>query len=120
MVNISIDWHRYEFEYAGEKIFMELQPLETDAVFDLMNISAGSLEKQHIKIMEGIFDKYVRNIENLNVNGKPATVADLANIAQLLPLAADLMTRLTDISNLSEADDGNQSSKSQIPENTGD
>lgn len=106
-MDISLDWQRHEFGLNGEVISMEICPMQVGAVFQLMQIKPDSPDQKQIDIMVNIFNQYVRNIENLTINGKPITPEQIATTAQLIPLSGQVMTRLTEISRLPEADEKN-------------
>lgn len=115
MIDVSIDWQRQEFEFSGETVAMEMRPMETGAVFKLMSIDVSAPDERQIEIMTAIFTEYVRNIEGLTIGGKPADPAQIAKVTQLMPLAGDMMTRLTEISQLPKADEKNSSRQSTSP-----
>jgi len=107
MVDIFIDWQRHEFDLEGEKISMELKPLTTSGIFQLMKINLESPDEKQIEVLQKIFNESARNIENLTISGKPATIDDLVNISQLMGLSSNVMVKLTEISNLSKGDEKN-------------
>lgn len=109
MVDIFIDWQRHEFDLEGEKISMELKPLTTGGVFQLMKIDLTSPDEKQIEILRSIFNDSVRNIENLTISGKPAAIEDLVNVSQLMALCSQVMIKLTEISNLSKGEEKNSS-----------
>lgn len=104
-IDILIDWQRHRFKVSGEPIEMELRPLETSGVFKLMALDLKSPDEKQVEIMLDIVVKYVRDIKGLTVGGQPAKPEDIVNVSQLMPLCADIMNRLTEISNLSRADE---------------
>jgi len=106
-MDILLEWQRHEFSLNGEKIAMELHPMQVGAVFHLMQIKPDSPDQKQIDIMVSIFNQYVRNIENLTVNGQPITPEQIATTAQLIPLSGQIMTKLTEISRLPEAEEKN-------------
>lgn len=119
MVDILIDWQRHEFGFAGETVAMELRPMETGAVFKLMTINRDAPDEHQLEVMAEIFSAYVRNIENLTVNGKPVTAEQIARVTQLMSLAGDIMVRLTEISQLSKAEEKNSSRQSTFQAQSG-
>lgn len=100
MVDILVDWQLQEFDFNDETVTMELLPLDVGSIFKLMAINVESPDERQIETITAIFNGHVRNIGNLTVNGKPATCEQLANIGAFMSLSADIMTRLTQISEL--------------------
>ncbi len=104
MVDISIDWQRFEFDFNGETVSMELHPLKSKAVFMLMRVNPETADDSQIQVMQDIFAEYVRNIENLTINNQPVEPVALADYPQFMGLASEVMAKLTTISNLGEPD----------------
>ena len=107
MRDILIDWQKHEFNLDGENVSIELCPLAVGAVFKLMKIKTDDPDDRQIEIMTDIFNRYVRKIEGITINGKPINSEQLANTTQLMGLAADVMTKLTQISQLPKVEEKN-------------
>ncbi len=112
MVDILIDWQSFEFEFAGETVKMELKPMDTRAVFSLMGVNTETPDSNQVDVMEAIFTDYVRNIENLTLSGEAAQPEQIAAIPQLMPLAGQIMAKLSEISNLQKGDEKNSGRQS--------
>lgn len=115
MVDILIGWQRFEFEFKGEVVAMELRPMDVKAMLKLGGIDAGSPDEKQIDIMESIYEGHVRNIENLTIGGEAATPEALANIIELSGLSNQVMTKLTEITNLPQADKKKLNKPSTLP-----
>ena len=104
MVDILIDWQQHEFDFNGEVVAMEL--LSMDVVISLMlsEVNIESRKDKQVEITTKIFERCVRNIRNLTINGKPVTAEQLANTLQLIELANAVIERLIKISHISRPD----------------
>ena len=98
-MDIIIDWRKYETEFAGEQISMEIRPLKSWAMFALqpyLDNPNPKLKKETAKeyakrltseektilsnnsqkiqeLSDKIFTEHVKNIEGITVNQKPIT-----------------------------------------------
>lgn len=111
-MDILIDWQKHNFKINNESISCELKPLQTASVFRLMSINMQSPDGEHVEILIDIFNKHVRNIENLTIGGKPAVPSDLVNVAQLMPVCGEIMGKLTQISSIFAEDEKNSDRQS--------
>lgn len=107
-MDILINWGLYETQFRGERISMELFPLQNDAY-----AAIAPLLKPYVEATKGddkidiairtaeltkkalpIFRDYVQNIQGLTVNGKPVTPEDLATNLKLSNLALSVISEL--------------------------
>lgn len=107
-MDILTNWERYETQFRGEQITMELLPLQNDAYAliapllkpymeatrgdDKIDIAIRMAELTRTAIP--IFQGYVRNISGITVNGQPVTPEDFATNLKLSNLALSVISEL--------------------------
>ena len=106
-MDIKSDWQRFEFDINGETVAAELHPMKMGAIFALMRVNAEKPDDSQIEVMASIFSDYVRNLENLTVNGQPLKPEEIPQYPQLMGFCGEVMAKLTEISNLVKADEKN-------------
>lgn len=80
MLNINIDWKKVEIEISGHIITAEVKPLTVTQMMDLapyLSPKAKEDDTSMFKIQKAAaphIDKIVRNIEGVQINGKPVDV----------------------------------------------
>ena len=134
--NIAIGWQKYETEFSGHKISMEIRPLKNSAMIALTpflgkadDIKDGKMNKVQVivelyevqKIAKDIFPDHLQNIEGITVNDQPLTVEILTEESMFSSLSLDIITQMNAITQLTEIDSKNSeglSSKEVSAENT--
>lgn len=101
MEDIKTGWMKFETEYNGNMISMELLPMETMDMLDLLDLATGD-PKAIMPIIEPYFEKYVRNIDGITINGDPPKANQFTTVGRLYALAMVILTELGMISQLSE------------------
>jgi len=114
MEDIKTGWMKFETEYNGNMISMELLPMETMAMLDLLDLATGD-PKAIMPIIEPYFEKYVRNIDGITINGDPPKANQFATVGRLYALAMVILTELGMISQLSENERKNLKGLSGLP-----
>jgi hypothetical protein len=119
--NLTIDWQKYETDFRGHKIEMEIRPLKRWASMLLTplylegaetkknkNKKITSDEANYMYRVQGIGAKilpeHIRNITGININNKTITISDLCEETIFAPLAMDIIAELSRISQLSDND----------------
>lgn len=79
---------------------------ESGAASDQIKKAVVSLEQARgvRNLFCDVVSKNIERIENLEINGAPATVDDLIREAVLLPLVIEITSKASDISNLTDED----------------
>lgn len=123
-MDFLIGWQNYETEFNGQKVTMQLRSLKRDAHMVLMSqMSAfGTVSSQEEKEVDfetaekmaklvdnfaPFFGEYVRGIEGFTVNGQPPTPEMIVDEAAFATLAMDIISQLSVITTLSQADEKN-------------
>jgi len=132
MKNYLIGWQRYETTFDGEPVSMELLPLRRGEFLRLLPIldkyyrlsqktqEAGADITEHaeeigqlIEVIESVVVGHVREIRGFQVNGiEPPQVEDVVSAAIFMPLVADIVFRLVEISKVGKADGKNSEGQS--------
>lgn len=101
-MDIIINWARYETLFQGETVSMDLLPLRTSDFRFLSGYMRKTDDMSEaadlgLKMLEGsapIFERCVRNIQGVTVNGAPPTSEMLAQESVLVFLAKDIAQEL--------------------------
>lgn len=133
MMDFLIGWQNYETEYKEKTVTMQLRSLKRDAhmvlvshmdVFKTLAQKARMAIKKKAKTIDinpedtrkmskllddfaPFFPKYVRNIEGITINGQPPTPEMIFDEAVFSSLVTDIISQLTVITALSQADEKN-------------
>lgn len=132
-MDIIIKWEKYETEFNGEVVTMNLRPLKRPAMLLLMpyiteatvrepksaddmndsDIIGVVMDSYKVQGLVGdIFPEHMKDLKGITVNGEPVTPEMFQEEIILNPLVVDIMTKLMNISQLSKEDQKNLSSPS--------
>lgn len=120
--NISIGWQKYDTEFNGHPVSMEIRPLKNSAMITLTPYlgKAETIKEDGKNMVEAVVNMYdiqriakdilpdhVKNITGLTVNNEPPTPETLADESMLSSLVLDIIGKLSLISQLTREDEKN-------------
>jgi len=129
MKNYLLDWRRFETEFDGATVSMEVKPLKRGAflrllpVLDMFQKASGNPnDMQRATEFDTVMGEigkflpeYVRNIAGFEVDGRPPTIQDIIDETPFARLCTDMIIELTRISTLSAQDSKNSEGPSASP-----
>jgi hypothetical protein len=124
-MDLLIGWQEFKTEFGGNDVTMELLPLKTSEykllspfmrTYDIETyegkVEAAQAAMDMQRRCELIFDRCVRNIQGITVNGEPPTPKQLSEEALLGILAQIIASQLILISSISSVESKNFGSPS--------
>lgn len=139
--NYIFDWRRHETAFDGEAVTMEIRPLKSWAMLELMpylDEPKPRKEKESIEdyikrlspedrrrqqkesqqvqaLAERIFPEHVRNIEGFLIDGKAPTAKALAEETAFMDFTVGVIMALVSISSISREAEKNSGGPSATP-----
>jgi hypothetical protein len=139
-INIIIGWQKFETDFQGQKVSMEVRPLKRWAWFvlqpifqkmpsknkdetteaylerltsdDMGRLTQGSADLQDASAK--IFKDHVRNIEGITVNGEPVSFDVMAEEVVFMRLSIEICNKLMEISNIKDGEEKNSGGQSDL------
>jgi len=119
MLNVNVGWRKVSIDVAGEAITAEVRPLKQGHSLEVAPIAEDSVTSYTAKAiaivsyMRDKFGDYIRNVDGVQIDGKPCTNDDLLQEAPLFEVALKLIQEVLDCSRIKGADEGNSGGQSE-------
>jgi hypothetical protein len=129
MKNYLLDWRKFETEFDGNTVSMDVKPLKRGAflrllpVLDMFQAAASNAsDTQRVADFDTVMGaigkflpEYVKNITGFEVDGRPPTIQDIIDETPFARLCTDVIIELTRISTLSAQESKNSEGPSASP-----
>ena len=145
-MDLVIDWRKYETEFMGEPVSMELRPLKRWAWFELAPLLENHNPKKEDETAQEyiarltederkkmshdseklqelsakIFPEHVKNIQGITVNGEVPTWEQISEEIIFLNLCVDICGQLAEVSTLTKTDEKNSEGLPASPTSASD